>query len=747
LLIPFILETEDSFACCIHGICVNIAVVMLTAIDPKIKITLAGKEEKSFQLTRFSGIERLSQPFDFQVTLVSNQTDFKGDKAVGKPMAIIFALPKGDRVFHGEVIEFTQDATVKIQDLPLTEYHVRLRPTLWRLSLGTDYRIYQNKTTIDIVKAILKENGVTDVVDKTRMCGHAVRPHCVHYGETFLDFVSRLCEEAGISYYFQHSARGHRLTLVDASGPFPPIAGETHIPLIQTFLEAPPFQSLLSCAVHERLVSKAYEARDYNPELPKIELKAHVQGKGHGGLIAEYPGYFSTAGDGAQLSKLRMQDLERFARWVDGESTALTLLAGGEFSVKGHPRSEVNKAYVLVSVKHQFTLDGAEGPEKLLYRNNFAACPKGVPIPPERRTRKNLIQGAQTAVVTGPSGAEIHRGADTALKVFFFWDRHGKKDDTSSWWIRCTQSLASHQFGAVFTPRVGDEVLVVFEGGDPERPIIVGSVYNGNNTPPYPEKEATKTGLKTHSSPQAKGYNEWYFDDNAGKELGYLYLQKDGEAFVNNNVKITIDKGDETRLYQEGSRTTKLEAKGDKEGNDTLHLAKGCLKVQIDKGNYDLNLKEGNAQFAIKGETEWEIEKSQKTTVKKDVVLTVHGDLTIKVSGAVQIQGEKDVTIKAGGGMTLKAGKGLLLQAGQGISLKSGQDTSIQAGKDIKQTASMNYTVKASMACKLEGQLSLGLKSGLQVKVEAVTIENQAQALFKGNAPMSMIGGGMVKLG
>ncbi|MDR0406731.1 MAG: type VI secretion system tip protein VgrG [Holosporales bacterium] len=728
---------------------------MFDSIPPEIVVSIGGKPAKEMLLHILKGMEAISRPFDFTLTFVSRNTTFDCKGSIGKPLAISFTLPQKERVFHGIITEFTQGITVKVQNLPLTEYKVRLRPNLYLLSLGSDYKIYQQKSVIDIVKSVLKENGVTEVKDKTQKSGRAVRSHCVQYGETFFDFFSRLCEEEGISYHFQHTAQGHTLILTDAPSAFSAISGEQEVPFIQTFLEKPPFHKILSCSVCDSLVPKGYEARDYNYEIPKTELNARVQGKGQGGTFIEYPGHFANVNEGTQLTNIRIQELEFPAHLVEGESTAMTFTAGASFSLKGHPRTDVNTAYTLAHVEHDFTIESLDEAQTPIYKNYFRGFPKSIPIRPARKTRKNLIHGAQTAIVTGPENAEIHRGPYGAVKVHFLWDRHGKKDDSSSWWIRSMQSLASHQYGGVIIPRVGDEVLIVFAEGDPEKPLIVGSVYNGENTPPYPEKEATKSGFKTHSSPQAKGYNEWYFDDDAGKEKGHLFLQKDGEAFISDSLKMIIDKGNEERNYQEGSRITKLEAKGNKEGNDTLHLTKGMFKIQIDKGNYNVTLGEGNAKFAISGATDWQVDKSHTAVVKENATVTVKGDLTVKVTGKVLIQGEDDITLKAGKNMIIQAGQNLTLKAGQNATLQSGQDTTVHAGKNLKQaasmnvevTASMNYTAKASMAYKAEGQLNAEIKAGVQLKLGGTTIENQAQALFKVNAPMSMIGGGMVKLG
>jgi type VI secretion system secreted protein VgrG len=328
-------------------------------------------------------------------------------------------------------------------------------------------------------------------------------------------------------------------------------------------------------------------------------------------------------------------------------------------------------------------------------------------------------------------------------------------NDSSSWWIRTAQSFAGRQYGSVFTPRVGDEVLVVFEEGDPEKPIVVGGVYNGENVPPYPEKEATKYGVRTHSSPQSQGFNECFFDDKAGEEKGYLHLQKDGEVLIENALKHTLDKGDEQRTYVEGSRITSFEAKGEKKGNDTLHLTKGDLKVQLDEGNCEILLSNGAAKFDIKGTVNWQIEKSHTTFIKKDATVTVEGNLIMKVTGNILVQGEKEITFKSNKNVLIQAESNIILKAKQGIEMQSGQNISIQAGKEITQKASGNVTIeagmncstKASMTCKIEGQLNAEVKAGLGVKLGGATIENQAQALFKANAPAILIGGGMVKLG
>ncbi|MDR2416935.1 MAG: type VI secretion system tip protein VgrG [Holosporales bacterium] len=728
---------------------------MFKAVDPEIKLLINGKQEKDLRLHTFTGVESMSTLFDFTLTCVSQNIAFDGQKFIGQPLSLSFALAKEKRFFNGIVIEFTQGATRKIQNLPLTEYEIRFRPDLYRLTLGSDYRIYQKKSAIDIIKSVLKENSVTDIKDKTQKRGRTVRSHCVHYGETFFDFFSRLCEEEGISYHFQHEANKHTLILTDMPSAFSPISGEHTIPFMQTFVENPPLNKILSCSVRDRMVTKGFEALSYNYEIPKTKLEACAQGKGFYGTRMVYPGRFSSANEGTQLADVCLQELEFPAHCIEGKSTVLLFTAGACFSLKGHPRTNLNETHTLLRVSHNLNVDYSESGYPFLYENEFLALLKTVAFGPRQKTPRNCISCAQTAIVTGPEKAEIHRGPCGSVKLHFLWDKHGKMDDSSSWWIRNAQSFAGRKYGSVFTPRVGDEALVVFEESDPEKPIVVGGVYNGENAPPYSEKEATKYGLKTHSSPQAQGFNECFFDDKAGEEKGYLHLQKDGEVLIENALKCTLNKGDEERSYIEGSRITLFEAKGDKEGNDTLHLAKGNLKTQIDKGNYELTLGEGGAKFTIKGTTDWQIEESHTVSIKKNATITIEGDLTIKVTGAVLLQGEKEVTVKSGGDVTVQANKNITFKAGQNINIQSGQDTSVQAGKNLTEKASMNvevnagmnYSAKASMAYKVEGQLNAEIKAGIQLKLGGATIESQAQTLFKANAPMSMIGGGMVKLG
>ncbi|MDR1910465.1 MAG: type VI secretion system tip protein VgrG [Holosporales bacterium] len=728
---------------------------MFEAVDPEIKLLINGKWEKDLHLRTFTGAEAMSELFCFTLTCVSKNTAFDGKGAIGKPLSLSFALAKKERFFHGIITEFVQDVTVKIQNLPLTKYIIRICPRLHLLTLGSDYRIYQKQSTIEIIKSVLKENGVTDVKDKTQKHGHEVRTHCVHYGETFFAFFSRLCEEEGISYHFQHSADMHTLVLTDAPSAFSPISGEHSVPLLHTLLEKPPINTILSCSVHDHIVTKEFEALAYNYENPKTKLDAHVQGKGHHGVRVEYPGHFSSMDQGTQLANVRIQELEASTHLLEGQSTVLGFTTGAHFELTGHPRSEVNEAYTLLRVQHHFSIDDFEEEQTPLYQNEFLALPKAVAFSPHRKTLKNRIFGAQSAIVTGPEKSEIHRGPCGSIKVHFLWDKHNKMDDSSSWWVRTAQSFASQQYGGLITPRVADEVLVVFEEGDPEKPVVVGGVYNGENPPPYPEKEATRYGLKTHSSPQAEGFNECFFDDKAGEEKGYLHLQKDGEVMIENSLKHTVNKGDEERSYTEGSRLTLFEAKGDNDGNDTLHLKRGVLKIQNDKGNYELTLGEGDAKFAIKGATDWQVEKSHTASVKENAKIEIKGDLTIEVTGKILVQGKDAVTIKSSKDFMIQAGTNLTLKAGQNIQIQSGQDTSIQAGKNLKQTASMNidiaakmnYSAKASMIYKAEGQLNAEIKAGVQLKLGGTAIENQAQAMFKVSAPMIAIGGGMIKLG
>ncbi|MBW2740154.1 MAG: type VI secretion system tip protein VgrG [Deltaproteobacteria bacterium] len=498
----------------------------LIAID-----TPLGKD--ALLLTGCHGIEGISGLFSFELNLLSENHNITFEDIIGKNVTVSIILADGDkRFFNGIISSFSQGrgGGEAGGDPHFSHYTATMVPWLWLLTRTADSRIFQKLSVPDIVEKIFTEKGfldykllLNDSYDK--------RDYCVQYRETDFNFVSRLLEEEGICYLFEHDEEKHTLILADASDKFKPCPKQ----------ESARYQISAGGWLEEDVITSLdkmqeirpakYTINDFNFEIPSTDMKVDVSTKqmlGPGEReIYDYPGLYTKKAQGERLTTIRMEEEETKITTITGSSDCRAFTSGYRFDLLEYFREDMNnKPYVLVSVNHGATepLGGSGQESGQSYANSFTCIPFDVPCRPPRLTPKPVVEGAQTAIVVGPAGEEIYTDEHGRVKVQFHWDREGKKDENSSCWIRVSQVWAGAGWGAMHIPRIGQEVIVDFLEGDPDRPIITGRVYHGTNTPPYSlPDEKTKSTIKSDSSLGGGGSNEIRFEDKKGEEEIYLH--------------------------------------------------------------------------------------------------------------------------------------------------------------------------------------------------------------------------------
>lgn len=626
-------------------------------------------------LDSFEMTERLSAPFHLRLVMVSEHGDLDFSQIVGQPVTVT-ATDEQDRksYFHGIVGRFRQEGFI---------YTAEVHPKLQQLTLASDNRIFQNKTTVEIVTQILQEQGVTDW--RNALTGnYKQREYCVQYNETDFNFICRLLEEEGIFYFFEHEQNKHTLVFGDRPPDCPNCANLSTVPF-RTAAEKPWIETdVVTAAVLEQaVVSTKYQATDYDFTAPSTSLLCSVSGQGTGGTIYEYPGLYTSKDDGDARGKIRFDELQSLAKGLSGESICRTFRVGHKFTLSTHPRQDLNTEYVLHTVVHR----GG----RHVYANSFTGFPSSEPFRPPRNAIKPRIPGTQTAVVVGKSGEEIWTDKYGRIKVQFHWDQLGKNDENSSCWIRVAQGWAGKNWGAMWLPRIGQEVVVAFLDGDPDRPLIVGSVYNGQQPVPYtlPDDE-TKSTLKSNSSKGGNGFNELRFEDKAQSEEIYIHAQKDMKVDVLNDLTWTIDHDETATVKNDRTRTIS-------EGNDALTVSKGNRSVTVSQGDETLTVSQGKRTVTVTG--------AETHTSKDGFTHEVTGDCTVKVTG--------NVTIQATGSITIKAGTSLELDAGTSLTLKAGTSLSGNAGTSLSLSGGVSAELKGSASATVEGGGTLTLKGGM----------------------------------
>ncbi len=508
----------------------------------------------------FAGREDMSRPFSFELTLVATDNALDFDKIIGQAVAVSIDLADGSpRWVHGIVSRFAQTGS----SLRTTTYRAEIVPWLWLLSRRTDCRIFQNQNVQDVVSAVFDGLGFTDY--QFKLTGtYEPMINCVQYRETDLAFVSRLLEEAGIFYWFQHEEDRHTLMLADAASKIEPVAGQEKAELDASPDSRKEEDLIASWRVEQVLQPGNYALSDYNFIDPGTDLlvgatSAISTGHNTDYEVYDYPGDYVNLG-GEDDGKLARGDAVVQVRREEGDCGAIVhhgtgscraFASGYRFDLVGHARSDIDATYLLTSVEHRLEQSGdlvSGTGVAATYANTFTCIPHAVVFRPERRTPRPRVRGPQTAVVTGPSGEEIYVDKYGRVKVRFHWDRESSGDENSSCWIRVAQNLAGKEWGMVYHPRIGQEVVVSFLEGDPDQPLITGRVYNARQ--PIPWQEPTKSGVKTSSTKgaAADNFNEICFEDLKGSEMLTIHAEKDQTIVVENDKSESVGNNEDISI-------------------------------------------------------------------------------------------------------------------------------------------------------------------------------------------------------
>lgn len=583
-------------------------------------------------VARLDGSEALSELFHFHLTLRTEPTDSALSGVVGSAAVLTLGGVGDPRQVHGIISQFRQGASTRRHVV----YHATLVPKVFRLLHRFDARIFQENSTPEIVELVLKDAGITTADYRLSLeQSYAPRDYCVQYRESDWCFIARLLEEEGLFYFFEQGEKGTVLVIADGSSAHAAIGAPSTIPFHPPGGAMIRSESVSALEAIEQMHPGKVTLRDYDFTKPGLSLESNASGERHADLeVFHYPGGYGTPTTGDRLARVRTEEHHAGGRTIEGETSCTRLAPGSTFTLEEHPLAELNTRYVISSIQHEGTHLAAEaGPP---YAARFSAFAEGVPFRAPRLTPKPALH-AQTAIVVGPPGVEIHTDKHGRVKVQFHWDRKGKKDEKSSTWIRVSQAWAGSGFGAMALPRVGQEVIVDFLDGDADRPIIVGRVYHGTNTPPYSlPANKTRSTMKSLSSPEGEAGNELRFEDKKGDEEVYLHAQKDLLVVVENDRKETVGKnmtitveGDSEESVT-GKKT--IEVKGDK-----FEITCGQSKVKITQSSIEIESPEvkvkGMTSVTMQGESKVDIKASGEISVKAD------GQVTVKASGICNVKG------------------------------------------------------------------------------------------------------------
>ena len=603
----------------------------------------------------FSCTERMSGLYTVEVAAsaeISDAPSVKAEPLIGQRAFVrVQSIDDKFRFFHGIVRRFAFTG----RDEDFHYFRLELVPFFWRCSQVTNCRIFQNKSVPEIIESVLGDFGVPfeNKVSQT----HRPWDYCVQYRESDFNFLTRLMEQEGIFYFFKQGEAHETLVFGDEKSVNESCPNGSDLQYRWRLSADDRREQIISSweSTHE-LRPGLFSMRDHNFQKP--ESLFHVSEPGANPIggndkleIFDYPGEFAQLfsepdarlgeiqTEGQATVKRRMQAEETETKVFTGESAARSLLAGYRFKLEDHFKSDFNDEYTLVSIHHHGVqspgyLSGEEAP--VPYRNSFRCIPWSTPYVPARSTPKPVVQGPQTAVVVGPAGEEIYVDKYGRVKVQFFWDREGQFNERSSCWVRVARFWAGKQWGAIFNPRIGQEVIVDFLEGDPDQPVVVGSVHNASEMPPYTLPDnSTMSTIKSNSSKGGGGFNEFRFEDKKGDEHIYTHAER--------NLHTRIKKDRFTLVTENHHQTV---------GQDHKELVKGDASIQV-KG--DENHKVGGSYLSSAG-----MDMHNKASMN----MGVEGGMNVHIKGGMS------VVVEAGVGLTLKVGGNFITLNPAGVQIQ-----------------------------------------------------------------------------
>ena len=662
--------------------------------------TNPGIDTASMLVVAFEAREAISEPFEVHLNLVSESGVIALGDVVGESGLLTIVHSGGTRWFHGTVKSFQ----VSRASRSLTHYRAVIVPWLWLLTQRRDCRIFQGMSTPEILEEVLAAAGIEGDWLESRFSGtYSPRDYCVQYRETDFAFASRLMEEDGIFYYFEHSADGHVMVLGDNAMAHDYLVEGANIEFRPPQMSAGTEQYIQEVTLTRSVRPGKTTLRDYTFKEPTTNLEVQDESSENTDLeVYDYPGEYVDAGVGQALVQARLERLQVDREVLTGHGDARRFCPGFLFTLASHHRSDLNQEYLLTRIVHtgsQPIPRAPSGGSDHTYANRFEAIPATTTFRPARTTPRPSVPGIQTARVTGPEGEDIQVDEFGRIKVKFHWDRSDEENENSSCWLRVSHGWAGAGFGHVFLPRIGQEVIVQFIEGDIDRPIVTGRVYNGDNLHPYElPGEQTKSTIKTDSSPDHNGFNELRFEDKQGSEEIYLHAQKDQNEQVNNDHTQNVD-NDQTMTVK-NNRTREVTS-----GNETITIAAGTQTITI-KAGQAVTINSGGQTFTIEaGGQTIEITDFQKETIHGNHDQTIDGKSTIKVDGGdrsvkasagkMLLESSGDMNLEStGGNMSAKASGNVDVTAQGGVIIQSHFGVrSCLRGVDIRTTVFKSDTV------------------------------------------------------
>ena len=669
-----------------------------------------------FGVVEFSATEYISSPFEVSLMLTSKD-EIPLDDVITRSAVLTISKSNVNRYIHGIIDQFVYTE----KSAGAFVYQARVVPAFWLLYLKHDCRVFQDKSVPEIVQSVFIEHPLNHTVEFRLERNYPSLEFCAQYQESDFDFVSRLMEQEGIFYFFEHtrsrytlvladSRTGHRLFQEKFSVSYTPDIGEN-------VARDGIFEFQFTRNMHAGKVTLS----DYDFKAPNKNLTFQARAKEYQNFeIYLHPGRYKDQ-QGRTLAKIRLQEEMTFKEMAIGNGAFHRFAPGKLFRLTRHEQAKFNRQFLLTAVTHsgrQPSTFPSVGDKSRLpgYFNDFVAIPYSVPFIPARRTQRPTISGPQTAVVTGPAGEEIYTDEHGRVKVQFHWDRIGRNDENSSAWVRVGQLSAGAGYGAMFLPRVGQEVIVDFLNGDPGCPIIVGRVYNGANIPPYslPDRKTVST-ITTASTKGGGGLNELRFEDKKGSEEIYLHGQR--------NLTVVVGNEKEQAIQASESKSVGI--------NQTISIGRDLSETI-----------QGKHQISIGGSQSETIGAGKQVSVGANLTESTgtHRQVTVGQNQFESIGGKKQVSVgsdkseSVGGRASISIGSDLVQNIGNNLKINVGRNLAENTGKS-RTIAAERIVITAKDEIRLKsGKAFISLKKNgnIVIKGKNISVNGSGNINIKG---------------
>ncbi|MFO0588527.1 MAG: type VI secretion system tip protein TssI/VgrG [Polyangiaceae bacterium] len=647
---------------------------------------------------------------------------------LGHLAALAVHVPDGDpRTFHG-VIASAQ--TTHVREDGRVERRIQLAPRWWLLTKRKHSRIFQDKTVREIVDILLDEIGAPRA---WRVAARfAPRPYCVQYDETDYDFVARILAEEGVFYFFEEPAdpesdilrSGETIVFADTAAAYQPLRGGPRLTFRQGAHRGDlvvPESTVGELALRSAMEPTAVRVSDYDFRRPLLDLTARSVVEPYGSVeleVHDHHGEHTDAEIPAAQARTYLEQLRAGAVLGQGVSLCRRLAPGARVELGAHELERVNGAYVVTSVEHRGTTPDAGAGGSLRYENRFAWVPADVPIRPPR-PRRSRQQVMESATVVGPPGSELYTDALGRIKVQFPWDREGRRDEHSSCFLRVMFPWAGDGYGFQFIPRVGMEVLVGFTGGDVDRPVVMGCLYNA--THPVPNglpAQATRSSIRTRSSPGGGGANEISLDDEAGKEQVFVRAERDFEEEVGRDHNTTVRH--DRRENVEGDRFTAVRGDRSDETNGGHRITVGSGRVVDVTGNDALQVS-GTATRIIRGASETDVGGARR--------LSVHGAQSITVDEDAETVHRRSSLLVVQDRATAVVGSHANVTISGALSVNVGQSLAVSVGS-AEEPKSAAASISGNLSLSTRGLTEIAVEKELTIRCGASVIRIQPDAVI-----------------